>query len=87
MQGFAIHFKDFKFYSKCIGKAGRVFSNRPTSNVCFKKSTLAAVNGLKKKKEVLGDQERRYWDFPGSPVVKTLCSQCRGHGFNPWLGN
>ena len=26
-------------------------------------------------------------DFPGSPVVKTLCSQCRRHGFNPWLGN
>ena len=26
-------------------------------------------------------------DFPGSPVVKTLSFQCRGHGFNPWLGN
>ena len=25
--------------------------------------------------------------FPGSPVVKTLCFQCRGHGFNPWSGN
>ena len=23
--------------------------------------------------------------FPGDPMVKTLCSQCRGHGFNPWL--
>ena len=22
-------------------------------------------------------------DFPGSPVVKTLHSQCRGHGFDP----
>ena len=20
------------------------------------------------------------WDFPGNPVVKTLCCQCRGHG-------
>ena len=29
-------------------------------------------------------QER---DIPGGPVVKTPCSQCRGHGFNPWLGN
>ena len=27
------------------------------------------------------------WDFSGSPVVKTLCFQCRGHRFNPWLGN
>ena len=25
------------------------------------------------------------WSFPGGPVVKTLCSQCRGCGFNPWL--
>ena len=26
-------------------------------------------------------------DFPGGPGVKTPCFQCRGHGFNPWLGN
>ena len=26
-------------------------------------------------------------DFSDSPVVKTLCFQCRGHGFNPWSGN
>ena len=26
-------------------------------------------------------------DFPGHPVIKTLCPQCRGHGFDPWLGN
>ena len=26
-------------------------------------------------------------DFPGGPVVKTLYSQCRGPGFNPWSGN
>ena len=26
-------------------------------------------------------------DFPGGPVVKTLCFQCRGLKFNPWLGN
>ena len=24
-------------------------------------------------------------DFPGSPVVKTLHFQCRGHGFDHWL--
>ena len=24
---------------------------------------------------------------PAGPVVKTLCSQCRGHGFIPWLGS
>ena len=26
-------------------------------------------------------------DFPGGLVVKTLHSQCRGHGFDPWSGN
>ena len=23
-------------------------------------------------------------DFPGSPVVKVPCFQCRGYGFDPW---
>ena len=27
------------------------------------------------------------WDFPGGPVVKTLLCHCKGHKFNPWLGN
>ena len=27
------------------------------------------------------------WDFPGGPLVKTPCFQCREHGFDPWLGN
>ena len=26
-------------------------------------------------------------DFPGGPVAKTPCSQCRGLGFHPWSGN
>ena len=26
-------------------------------------------------------------DFPGGPVVKTPCFQCRGLGFDPWSGN
>ena len=33
-------------------------------------------------------EEKVYdWDFPGGPVVKTLCSQCRGHSFDPWSWN
>ena len=35
-----------------------------------------------------------YWNqmwfcsvFPGGPVVKTLCFQCRGRGLDPWSGN
>ena len=26
-------------------------------------------------------------DFPGGPEVKTPRFHCRGHGFDPWLGN
>ena len=26
-------------------------------------------------------------DFPGSPVAKTLSSQCNGPEFNPWSGD
>ena len=34
--------------------------------------------------ETLGIEK---WSFPGSPVVKTLSFQCKGYGFDPWLGN
>ena len=27
--------------------------------------------------------KRKEWDFPGGPVVKTLCFQCRGPGLHP----
>ena len=27
------------------------------------------------------------WDLPGGPLVKTPHVQCRGQGFDPWLGN
>ena len=27
--------------------------------------------------------KKRIRDFPGGLVVKTLCFQCRGHGFDP----
>ena len=28
----------------------------------------------------------KYQDFPGSPLIKTLCFQCKGPRFNPCLG-
>ena len=28
-----------------------------------------------------------FWDFLGGPSVKTPHFHCRGHGFDPWLGN
>ena len=27
------------------------------------------------------------WNFPGGPVVKILCFQCKGSWFDPWLEN
>ena len=33
-----------------------------------------------------GPDQQGPGDFPGGPVAKTLCSQCRGPGFNPWSG-
>ena len=33
------------------------------------------------------DHKFGLWDFSCGPVVKTLCCQCRGHGFSPWSGN
>ena len=32
------------------------------------------------------DIKQHLWDFPGGPVAKTLRSQCRGPGFNSWVG-
>ena len=29
----------------------------------------------------------RIWNFPGDPVVKTLCFYCTERGFDPWLRN
>ena len=29
----------------------------------------------------------QWGDFPRGPVAETLCSQCRGPGFDPWTGN
>ena len=39
--------------------------------------------------DVLVKQERssRGADFPGGSVAKTLCSECRGPGFDPWSGD
>ena len=32
-------------------------------------------------------KRKLYWNFPDGPMVKTLCSQYRGPGFDPWPGN
>ena len=37
------------------------------------------------KKEA--NRKHLWGDSPGCPVAKNLHCHCRGHGFNPWLGN
>ena len=39
---------------------------------------------LSKSFMILASKVLLFQDFPGGPVAKTLCSQCRRHGFNPW---
>ena len=41
------------------------------------------------KKQQKKPQLRTFYlgEFPGSPVVRTPHSHCRGPGFDPWLGN
>ena len=39
--------------------------------------------------QVISDMDTKgsVWEFPGSPVVRTVCFHFRGHGFDPWSGN
>ena len=46
-------------------------------------SLYALMQEFKKKKKA----ELLFWDILGSPLVTTLCSQCRGCGFSPWWRN
>ena len=39
------------------------------------------------RKEKRNCRIARRKDFLGGPVVKTWSFYCRGHGFDPWLGN
>ena len=40
-----------------------------------------------KLQEAITGKKFKNRDFPGYLMVKTLCFQCRGWEFNPWLGN
>ena len=39
------------------------------------------------KREKWREKETDARDFPGGPLVKTLCLHCRGHSFHLWSGN
>ena len=50
---------------------------------------MGSTEALGVDQEVMGKTLLRLcWrDFPAGSVAKTPHSQCRGSGFNPWLGN
>ena len=55
-------------------------------------STWITMWFLRKSRSHWGFSKKPYknidpGDFPGGPVGKTTCSQCRGPRFDPWLGN
>ena len=71
-------------------------------NICGKKNELKEFLGISFcrqiciklvqgilyfTKHLLMSKENLSVDFPGGPVVKALCFQCRGQGFNPWSVN
>ena len=58
---------------------GQTIKNENFSKLDFLKLYLFSL------KDAIKNMKDR--DFPGGPVVKTPHSQCRGHGFDPWLEN
>ena len=50
----------------------------------FKVKLIGPAGGLDDERK---RKKRVKRDVPRGPVVKTPCFQCRGYGFNPWLGN
>jgi len=50
-----------------------------------KAKTMVPISKCGSFRKKVMRRERR--DLPGSPVVKTSCSHCRGLGFYPYSGN
>ena len=53
--------------------------------ICIYDKSVGSLLGTPKFKKKSKMQGQR--DIPGNSVVKNLCFQGRGHGFDPWLGN
>ena len=53
----------------------------------WKLKTTLLKRLMSQRRNYKGNFKSTLRDFPGGTVDKTLCSQCRGPGFNPWSGN
>ena len=71
--------KQFSMQPFFFGNRGKLLKNSRQSP-----GNVKVLPHLPLSKKIL---ERKCWDFPGVPVVKTPCLQCRGPGFYPWSGN
>ena len=69
-------------------------AGRNISNFRYADDTMLMVESKELKNLLMKVKEKseksglklNIQDFPRGPVAKTLCSQCRGPGFNPWTG-
>ena len=61
--------------------------NRDRSKVTLLTEARLLVRELRLENREYVGLKYRSQDFPGSPVAKTPCLQCRGCNLDPWLGN
>ena len=62
-----------------------IFANRFIIITIF--ITILQMRKLRSAVESTTSKTFLFEDFPGGPVAKIPCSQCRGPGFYPWSGN
>ena len=72
--------KGFNLSAICWVSVGRINGK----NLCWKVVDLTTHPSFPL---VSNNLEMGVEGLPGGPVVNILCSQCRGHRFDPWSGN
>ena len=69
-------------------RTGQVPQNNQKNKVVnVKVKRCVTVQIRHSEKRICELEDGSLGEFPGGPAVQTLCFQCRGHRFCPWLGN
>ena len=66
---------------------GREVWGRMDTCLCMAESLCCSPETVTLSIDYTPIQNKKLREFPGSPMAQTLSSQCRGPGFNPWLGS